>query len=545
MRLRMSTVAIAAIFLGLTVVGCGQISNESRPDVPVCTSACGLHQMCAFVNEVSAATTCACVPGYSDSAGACTWQGEGVNKGGLRDGKLNNPAAWETTLIAFNPTEFSSDNGSVSFKTAFGLCGESALRQTFDMPEYKDAEPLVLEVEYLSQATGQQSDGGAVVRFNGSDEIIPFRARNGTARMCLGQNAYGAGVRFELLPLISPYACNAGQDPPTSRLFRSFQIKPAVPGECAVPGVIANPTFNTNTDGWKFSTANTRVANPNAVLRVAATAGYGSISASTPLSIPKRDVLPDAALRFKYNTALGNADYMNATRYLRRIDVQLNDQDLGILYPTDGAPAAVATICLPDWAQGMAYDLQFIGGSPTNTGFPAGATDYYYMYLDDVELVSDAACSFDGSFERSANQSSWMFDKGTFPRVPIPLGFVNDARLAHSGNSVMDFEPPRDLGYFEGRVVRWLKVPPISGAAKPVLKFWHRAVSLPPFTVNTSPATGAAAPTATWEQQSLCLNPRMAGHLQQFTWSISANADAGIHHYYLDDVELTTSTSCP
>jgi hypothetical protein len=31
----------------------------------------------------------------------------------------------------------------------------------------------------------------------------------------------------------------------------------------------------------------------------------------------------------------------------------------------------------------------------------------------------------------------------------------------------------------------------------------------------------------------------------QFTWSISANADANVHHYYLDDVELTTSSACP
>jgi len=37
----------------------------------------------------------------------------------------------------------------------------------------------------------------------------------------------------------------------------------------------------------------------------------------------------------------------------------------------------------------------------------------------------------------------------------------------------------------------------------------------------------------------------MAGHLLQFTWSISANADTTVHHYYLDDIELTTSTSCP
>jgi hypothetical protein len=546
MGLRMSTVAVPAIFLMLTALGCGEVTSDGRPDVPVCTSACGLHQVCAFVNELTAATTCACAAGYADTAGACSWQGGGVNKGGLRDGKLNDPAAWETSLIDFKPTEFSSDNGSVAFKTAFGLCGESVLRQTFDMPEYKDAEPLVLEVEYLSLSTDpQQSDGGAVIRFNGSDQIIPFTGRNGTVRMCLGQSAYGAGVKFELVPLVAPYACNAGQDPPRSRLFRSIQIKPALPGECAVPGVISNPTFNTNTDGWKFSTTNTRVANPNGLLRVAATAGYGTISASTPLSIPTRAVLPDAALRFKYNTALGNADYMNATRYLRRIDVQLNAQDLGILYPTDGAPAAVATICLPDWAQGMAYDLRFIGGSPSNTAFPEGATDYYYMYLDEVELVSEAACSFDGGFERPANLSSWMFEKGTFPRVPMPIGFVNDARLAHSGNGVMDFEPPRDTGYFSPSVVRWMKVPPISGAAKPVLKFWHRAVSLPPFTLRTSPATGATAPTTTWEQQSLCINPRMAGHLQQFTWSIDANADAAVHHYYLDDVELTTSTSCP
>jgi hypothetical protein len=541
-RVLVATATLVVLSLG---VGCGEIVSDGkkRPEVPVCAAACGTHQVCAFVDQVSPDTACSCAVGYTDAAGACTWQGGGANRGGLRDGKLNDPTAWESALIDFNPTAFGPTNGSVAFKTAFGLCGESVLRQTFDMPEYKDAEPLVLEMQYLSQAMPNQPDGGAVVRFNGSDQIIPIQARNGTARLCLGANAYGRGVTFELVPLVPAFPCTNGQDPPVSRLFRTLEIKPAAPGECTAPGAFANPTFTTDTAGWTFSTTNTRVANLGGVLRVAATAGYGQISASTSLSIPPRAVLPNAALRFKYNTALGNADYMTALRYLRRIDILLGQQNLGLLFPTDGARPSTASFCVPDWAYGMAYTLTFVGASPSNTLFPEGPTDYYYMFLDELELVTDSTCSFDGGFERPANQSSWNFDIGGIPRAPLPTGFVLNPLAAHTGNVALDFEPPRDPGYYPLAVSRWLKVPAISGTAKPVLKFWQRAAALAPFALSTFPVNGAA-PTAVWEQQSLCIPPRLAGHLQQFRWTIAANADAAVHHYYLDDVELTTSTSC-
>jgi len=550
LRSSLFTLRILALGLGLAIIGCGEVIEKPPGDGdrgdPVCASACGLHQVCAFVDEVSSEARCACAPGYMDMGGACAWVGAGVNGGGLRDPKLNNPTVWQKALIDFNPTRFSADNGSVAFDTSFGLCGESRLAQTFDMPEYKDAEPFVIEMQYISQdMTGMNGDAGAVIRFGGSDAIVPFTTRNGTVRMCLGESAYGKGVTFELVPLIQPYQCRSGTNPYPSRLFRSIEIKPATPGECGAPGMIANSTFTSNTDGWTFSSMNTRVANPSGVLRLAATAGYGRISAATPLSIPKAANLPNAALRFKYNTALGNADYMTSQRYLRRIEIMLNQQRIGLLHPVDGAAAVTATYCLPDWALGMAYNLQFIGESPCNTSFPPGATDYYYMFLDDVEVVSDPACSFDGSFERPAHQSSWLYDKSVIQRTPLLPGYLQNAQLAHSGAGLIDFEPARDQGYFAPSIDRWLKVPAVAGSAKPVLKFWHRAVSLPPFIASTGPVALAAQPTGTWEQQSLCVDPRMAGHLLEFTWSISANADANVHHYYLDDVELTTSTACP
>lgn len=551
-RSSFGTVLILALSLGLATIGCGEVVDNPPPGDggpdrgdPVCASACGAHQECAFIDEVSTAAACTCVVGYVDGGSGCMWQGGGANNGGLRDPKLNDPMAWGRTLIAFDPTAFGPDNGSVSFMTAFGQCGESVLSQTFDMPDYEDAEPFVLEMQYLSQDPGMMGDGGAVVRFGGKDAIVPFTTQNGTVRMCLGENAYGRGVTFELVPLVPAAACRTGQNPAPSRLFRTIEIKQAAPGECAAPGVLANSTFDTNTDGWTYSTNNTRVANPNGTLRLAATAGYGQINASTPISIPKRTALPNAALRFKYNTALGNADYMNATRYLRQIRVRLNQQTLGLLYPTDGAAASTASFCLPDWTEGMAYTLQLVGESPSNTAFPAGSTDYYYMFLDDVVVVSDPQCSFDSSFERPGHQSPWVFEKGTFPRAPMPVGYIQSASLAHSGTGLIDFEPPRDTGYFSPRIERWLKVPAVSGAAKPVVTFWHRAVSLPPFTVSTNPVPTMAAPTTTWTQQSLCIDPRWAGHVLQFTWGIAANADTAVHHYYLDDVELTTSTSCP
>jgi len=546
----LGTFLVLTFSLELATLGCGKVVDDrpgdgSRGD-PVCATACGLHQECAFVDEVSTEAACTCTVGYVDTGGGCTWQGGGANGGGLRDPKLHDPTVWGRTLIAFDPTTFGPDNGSASFMTAFGLCGESVLSQTFDMPDYEDAEPFVLEMQYLSQdTTGMQGDAGAVVRFRGSDAVVPFTAPNGTVRMCLGENAYGRGVTFELVPLVQPYACRSGQNPPPSRMFRTIEIKPATPGECTAPGVLANSKFDTNTEGWTYTTSNTRVANPSGQLRLAATAGYGQISASTPISIPRATTVQNAALRFKYSTALGNADYMNATRYLRQIRVRLNQQTLGLLYPTDGAPPTTASFCLPDWTAGMAYTLQLIGESPSNTLFPAGSTDYYYMSLDDVEVVSDPMCSFDGGFERRAHESSWVFDKGTYPRVPMPVGYIQNPQLAHAGTGLIDFEPPRDTGYFSPRIERWLKVPAATGGAKPAVTFWHRAVSLSPFTLGTSPIATTDAPTTTWTQQTLCIEPRMAGHLLQFTWSISANADANVHHYYLDDVELTTSTACP
>ncbi len=536
---------------GLAALGCGKVVDppavlDGQRGDPVCATACGAHQECAFVDEVSTEAACACVVGYVDSGGGCAWQGAGANGGGLRDPKLNDPAVWGKTLITFDPTAFGDDNGAVSFATSFGLCGESRLSQTFDMPDYESAEPFVLEMQYVSQDVSMMGDAGAVVRFGGSDAIVPFASPNGTVRMCLGEHAYGRGVTFELVPLVSVFPCRSGQNPPPSRLFRTIEIKPAVPGECTAPGVFANPRFDANTDGWTYSTTNTRIANPNGTLRVAATAGNGRISAATPISIPTNRTLPNAALRFKYNTALGNADYMNAQRYLRQIRVRLDQQTIGLIYPTDGAAASTASFCLPDWASGMAYTLQFVGESPSNTGFPPGPTDYYYMFLDDVEVVSDPQCSFDGGFERSAaHQSSWVFDKSIIQRTPLPVGYIQNQALAHSGTGLIDFEPARDQGFFAPRIERWLKIPAIAGGAKPALTFWHRAVTLPPFQVSTSPVNVTAAPTATWTQQSLCIDPRWAGHLLQFTWSISANADANVHHYYLDDVELTTSSACP
>lgn len=516
------------------------------------------HQAC---NVSDTSRTCDCVAGYAVGPSGCVWTGS------IKDPGFATATTWTAGNGALlNPTTAGGvDPGEVSY-VASALCGLGFVKQTFDMPTFAHAQPLVLELSYKNQITtgGQGSDGVpmGVSLSDGWASLPGFTdAMFHTVRVCLGEAGYapagttgkGAPVTLAIGPYDRPRNC-----PSTS--ITNFSIDHAAivaanSGECgAMPGVAANSDAE-GTGGWTFTTSGSGTssggfiagigANGSRAARLTLNQRCDSAAMSTALSVPRvANPALDLFVGLSTNGAIGA--------------MSIGSQVFGLgALPLILPPAGTGNyrVCLPPSLAGQTTTLNF----SLRNGAGGSCADVlnYQVWADNVKVVDDPTCATtvnltNPDFERTGTIAG-AFVNSTYA-APNPDGAVairSVAGQAHGGSSYLQYDSFANCS--SQGMTTFVVVPRASGGGGPALKFFGKASVNADAQVNA--AAGATRLTLTqgngYQPYTLCLSPVYIGRPQAVTFSSSvttigvACGSVDNQTTQIDDLQVTNDPMCP
>lgn len=497
---------------------------------PACSSiACGAHARCS---HVSGRPVCTCVVGYSPVDGRC------VFSGGPVDPSFDSPRpnGWATSGAAQidtgKPVLVNGGNGWARFS------GLGAIRQSFEMPSYAEAEPLALELE---STCSWQGGGCRNVRRRYSvsfdDRLLDHQTVGPTLserrRICLGESAFGRGLTFG----VRTYEPSVSRGGRVDDVF--FGRAEFVPWEgCAAPGTVKHGDFETG--DWKVSDEGrvdfieehgTRLARVTSFCDPTHVSPMVVSSIATSISVP--EVRPHPALSFTIDATL-DAD----------TSVTLDGVSIGTV-PGNGAKET-AVLCLPRWTRGLAFELSIQAMLRRDT---CVKEERNVVRVDDFIVTSDPSCADEtvtnGGFERPG---------------PSPLGFedaavVRDAAAARSGNAYLRLDAAC-ARRARARVFAEAAVPARASDASggPALKLWYRLPAAAPASVTAGDELIDAnrkylAPATGWTAGTFCLPSHSWGRRMAFDIELNGSFDdlgtCASTVLDLDDLSIAPDPSCP
>lgn len=468
-------------------------ASDERPRAVCGGVTCKAHEVCGDAGG------CVCVGGYVLSAGSC------IFRGGPRDPSFENmPVAWTV-----------EDGGSLAplAQGANGLGTASAtytssISQSFDMPDFLDAEPLALNL--VSRRPPCGGNPICVPPLKASLSFGPGDISAGpadtafiTSRICLGDLAYGRDTKLVL---------RGGQ---MGTIFDRADYVPDA--TCPAPGTVRNGDFSafsgwTGTGGALIAdgvgTAGSRagkLSSPGCPM------DFASASLAGEVSVPKDMKSP--ALRFAHRGSGG-----------RRLQVNGASVRETPSFTTD-------TVCVPRSSKGYAF--------PVLISAENGSCGAYEAVVDDVTLVTSPSCGegyfFDGGFE--GEPSHWIMSATR--DVGISARVTSQQFIARTGASALELSGA--VGCASGRTTaeQSITVPQSVGAAGPAVFFWYSSgASL--FSVNDTiqPLSGP------YSRAKVCLPPSRAGRSLPLVFALNASA-GDCSTVRVDDVELGNDLGCP
>lgn len=542
-----------AALLCAVAPGCGEVVSGDRSDagadasdfdpclteVCECETAgdCGDHEFC---DTSGPGRLCACVAGYErDGSDSCVW---GVVP---QDPSFEDATRWtERGGAGVSPLSSGDIAPGEAFLNAEAVCAMGGVSQEVIMPDYDAAEPLVAMLNYQSQGSGFPGEGVGVGLGLGGTWKTFFEAQSWrTERVCLGASSYGGPVTIEVSADREPFDCGGGGT--ATLAIDHVQIVPADPDECPVLGTVRNADFE-DMGGWEgYSTnnANATIA-PGAgdsgsnAYHLSTTRICNTASVTGKSSLPDQALVPSPAIEFWWSASNG-----------KTLNVSLDNDVIAQLTGTGPSPST-GRVCIPPNLQGSVASLQF--ALPYSYGTCA-TLDVRDAFIDNITFVSDPVCGtdpyvIDGGFESGlspAVESPWSF---SFEAGRGTAALINNAGQAHSGNGALQLMNRQECSSASasGTVV----VPPSDGANGPAFKFWYNAAPAPVTSFRTSPGNGDLEEAGEWRQETVCLNPNLAGRPQQVTFYQTTNGGTCANTFpaeyaYVDDMEVTTDPGCP
>lgn len=503
---------------------------------------CGTHEFC---NVTSAGRTCDCVAGYTDGVSGCVWTGT------IQDPAFATSTGWTPVNGALLNTTAAGglDPGEVSF-VASALCGLGYVEQTFDMPPFEKAEPLVLELSYKNQIDFMNFDSVYTgVSFGGRWTALPYfnDAAFHTARICLGSAAYaasgtsgrGAPVTLALGPYLEPDGC-------PSTTITNFAIDRAAivvanAGECGTePGRGPNHDAE-GADGWTFQ----RAGNGSSSAGFASGAGAGGTRGARLLLNQRCDSVSMATSLNVLDTANPALEMYVASSAGSNPSATLStNAGLRLVSGTSGTVRA----CLSPAHRGTTLPISFrlSGGS----GVCADVLNHS-LVVDNVQVVDDPACASseylaNPGFEHPGNTFDWT--AATTSTVVVRQG----AAQAHGGSRYLAMDATARCASASARFS--FVVPPPAGAQGPAVTLWANVGVNPDASTSIFVNEHNSMPLPEgggYQKATYCLNPKYAG--RTLTLSLSHyggsgacnNQNYGTQSAAFDDVEVTTDASCP
>jgi hypothetical protein len=443
--------------------------------------------------------------------------------------------------------------GAARFSGMDGLCAIPRITQLVTMPKLSRAEPLVAQVTYRYKDPGFLNTNTPAFGIGpGWQETLPLKFTNfATVRTCLGGANYapesttglGAELEIALTPqrLTAGGTCNVDQSLDIDR----FDIVVANPDECPAPGGAINGDLEAN-GGWVFTASGTgatatiepTVGEGNtAGIRLFASNRCTTTTATNNISIPTAEDVPSPAISF-FNKTSATSSTIETSPVLG-----------GVVTPAISASGSAITqkVCVPASMRGGVVQFQ----SRVSISGTCAEIVNAESTLDNLKVINDASCGTDPAISDPGFESPLaLIGANATPGKSLARA-LNDPTQAHTGNGVLQLTVMQlcDGASWQGNVV----VPPPSGTAGPAITFFYKATPAANYTFRVTAAGGATfTPTLdnTYQQGTVCLNPKFVGRNQSVSFAMSGGSGtcATTHQpetAFVDDLVVTTDPNCP
>jgi hypothetical protein len=548
--MRVINILSSILFLALIGAGCGSVSI-SEPDggdidgpVDPCENAvceCEVDADCAGAHKVCDTSgpgrVCACAAGYELAGNTCQW-GIAPRDPGFQDG-----TAWQVSRGAgVSPLSTGQIDPGEAFFSTDATCNLGEVWQTFEMPTYAQAEPLVAAVNYRSLGGMFGSSSGAGVNLNGGWRFFPVSTDWRNERVCLGERAYGGPVHVGVAAAEKPYDC--AFSPTAMVAVDHLVITPAEPGECPAPGQVLNADFE-EPEGWTGQPSGTGAT-------AGITSGVGE-NGTRGGQMTTSQLCSGASL-----TGMASWPYESVQNPAievwwqgtsgKPMELHLDNRVVGQVVGTD--TPQTARICIPPWARGSAttvrWQLPYTYGS-------CSTADVRDFRVDNIRVVNEPGCVqdpyiLDGGFE-SVSKAGLATGWNPVYFAGYSLAELrNDSGAARNGAGVLRLMVQQQC--YLARASTTVVVPQPSGTAGPVLKFYYRTGNNPESTFYSTPGVGALEENVGWQQSTVCLDPILAGRPTTVSFTIDRSSGTCANTFpaeyaWVDDIQLGTDASCP
>lgn len=509
---------------GWTGTTCAECAVGSACGAETCADVkCAEHATC---DDSGGAPACTCVVGYDQRGADCAWAGV------VRDPTFEDKPAGAWTLeggVTIDKTAAGAKNpGMAELKTA--TCSTAAVKQSFEMPAAASAEPLALEI--FARGSCQITLIGTIpipcfrpisLRINERGvEPISVLMQDGSARMCLGESAFGGAVALELFAT----SCASGV---RSIALDHLDIVPA--SECPMPGLVSNGDFE-GTGGWAASGTGAEVA---AGLGNSGSRG-GRLHSANRCDAPRLTGALSVRLADPERPAL---TFTVKGTQNRRMRVYGNGYPIGTV--TGTSVYEKVSLCMPEHLKGMAGPLAFALEDDRPDG-ACGDPDDYEFVVDDLTLQNDASCDdprlLAGGFERADSARYWLASEDG--------GFVSFRRNAPAGaNTGSGFATVSQSAC--GKSTRLRTTATLAGAGAgaggPAIELAYKASAA---TGITYFANGVALPPAAdWTKSRVCFPARRGAFPASIELTATAGEPCAPGLLSIDDVRSVRDPACP
>lgn len=544
---------LALILLSISpwLFACGEVLPPEDPCTGVCECRvdddCGSHEVC---DDQVTSRTCGCAFGYTaDPSGACLWSGVVADPG------FQSSTGWMSSAAGVVNVNLNAagmiDPGAAQFQEA-SLCSFARVTQSLEMPRRSRAEPLVVQISYRTRDPMFMSFSGPAFGVGASwQESLPLAIQQfQTSRICLGAEQYapedstgrGAARPLEIMPAgaTGGFQCTT---PEVGIDVDRFEIVPANPGECPDPGTALNGNAE-EAGGWTLSVpGNQTTATIEPGVGEGATRGVrmfarnrcSYVSATTKVSIPSGTA---AAVSFFNKTSAAVAT--NVETYVGLEGAALPD------ISATGAPLT-HKFCVPAPKRGGVFNF--------NAGMSLDGTCADVInaesIVDNVRVIEEPGCGTDPAISDPGFEAGLTLLGASAEAGKSFVRALRDPAIAHSGSGALQLSVMQlcSGATWRANVI----VPPPAPGQGPAVRFFYRARPLANarFSVFGSGTGPNFTPTLDdlWNEGIVCLRPGFAGRSQDVSFSLSTSGTCATTFppevAFIDDLEVTTSASCP
>ncbi len=506
------------------------INGKCEPSCAKAALTCGLHSACT---DADGTPVCACAPGYALDGGACVW------RGGPKDPGFEQAAVWTAEGgVVIDPAAAKGPGAvDVGFAKFVGeaACKAGLVKQTFDMPNVKDAEPMQLVLSARSTNPRFPIPARVLVGINGTVSTLstPFGTSFATTSVCLGERAFGGPVTLTLGASPDSFCFDA----PEMYIDRAH-IEPSA--NCPVPGTVFNGDFD-GLGGWTVS--------PGAeVAPGVGTGGTRGAKLQTDTFCKSTSMTGTAAPPFSTMKSPALSVVVQGT-----VSQTAQISAYGTLGEIRGTGTFVESkVCIPAYMRGVASPiyLRLPYVSPPTNGACTDAAPRTFFF-DDMKFVEDPTCGpdpgfvLDGGFEREA-VSPWTL---TANAAGISTSIVQDAAGAKAGARYLRLRTSQTCKYASG--YQYVTVPPPEPGKGPAMKFFYKTLGAG--TGFTATSVGTLPPAPDWVEKTACLPPARVGQPQYVSFTVNTPLPAGgtcgtaaaSDTLMIDEVRVTTDPACP